>query len=58
VTDQEMEAQAAAYLITLEEAVPNTISLREALLRAFEAGRFRGRPEGVAMAQEIMTRQT
>jgi hypothetical protein len=53
-----MEAQAAAYLITLEEAVPNTISLREALQRAFEAGRFRGRPEGVAMAQEIMTRQT
>lgn len=48
------DAQAAALLLTYESAVPNIISLREALQRAFDAGRAKGRIEGLEQAKQIL----
>lgn len=48
---------AAAYLLTIQRAVEaGLMTTREALQRAFEAGRMKGRPEGIAIAQEIIGR--
>jgi hypothetical protein len=52
-----LDAEAVAYLLTLERAVPIVISMREALQRAFEAGRMKGCGEGIGMAQEIIARK-
>jgi hypothetical protein len=47
--------EAVAYLLTLERALlGGIVSTREALQRAFDAGRMRGRPDGIAIAQDII----
>jgi len=45
-----LDAETVALLLTFEQCVPLTMSLREALQKSFNAGRMRGRIEGIEEA--------
>ena len=49
-----LDAETVALLLTFEQCVPLTMSIREALQKSFNAGRMRGRIEGVKMARRII----
>ena len=49
-----LDAETVALLLMYEQCVPLTMSLREALQKAFNAGRMRGRIEGIETAQKII----
>ena len=53
--NEPLPEEAIAYLLTLEMGLKhNLFSHREALQRAFSAGRTRGVVEGLTRAQEVL----